>query len=186
MRSLPVTALICLSLLAACASPVTAPSLTPQESTRPSPAPSAVSTPAPPATSPSPTAAEADVLAHGSARDVGLQIRMAPGPDGTVFVSIPQDGGSLLALLDATGVPRPGWPIVVKDTSWCNNVLPVADGSVRVVCSLDDETSRQVRRIRLRRQRIAARRVARGRHGLRDQRTRDRHRPDAVHRPIAR
>ena len=140
MRSLPVTALICLSLLAACASPVTEPSLTPQESTRPSPAPSAVSTPAPSPTLPSPTAAEADVLAHGSARDVGMQIRMAPGPDGTVFVSIPQDGGSLLALLDATGVPRPGWPIIVRDAAWCNNVLPVADGSVRVVCSLGDES----------------------------------------------
>ena len=48
----------------------------------------------------------------------------------------------MLALLDATGVPRPGWPIVVKDTSWCDHVLPVADGSVRVVCSLDNETDR--------------------------------------------
>jgi hypothetical protein len=115
--------------------------LTPQVSARPSPAPSAVQTPAPPAPSPSPTPVEADVLAHGSARDAGLRIRMAPGPDGTLFVSIPRDGGSLLAVLDATGVPRPGWPIVVKDTSWCNNVLPVADGSVRVVCSLDDESS---------------------------------------------
>ena len=35
-------------------------------------------------------------------------------------------------LLDADGAPLPGWPIATDD--WCTLLLPVADGSVRVVC----------------------------------------------------
>ncbi len=67
-----------------------------------------------------------------------MQVGLAPGPDGTLFVSIPRAGGSVLALLSETGEPRPGWPIVVKDSTWCDLVLPVADGSVRVVCTLEN------------------------------------------------
>jgi hypothetical protein len=63
---------------------------------------------------------------------------MAPGPDGTLYVSIPRPAGSVLALLDRNGRPRPGWPITVKDSTACGQLLPVADGSVRLVCDGTD------------------------------------------------
>lgn len=63
---------------------------------------------------------------------------MVPGPDGTLFVSIPRSGGSVLALLDRSGRPRPGWPITVNDSTSCELLLPLADGSVRVVCTLEN------------------------------------------------
>lgn len=62
---------------------------------------------------------------------------MAPGPDGTLYVSIPRPGGSVLALLDRNGRPRSGWPIVVTDSTLCQ-LLPVVDGSVRVLCTLEN------------------------------------------------
>jgi hypothetical protein len=79
-----------------------------------------------------------DLPAYGSAREDGMRIRLAPGPDGTLFVSIPRKGGSVLASFDAAGDPRPGWPIVIEDSTWCDLVLPVADGSVRAVCTLEN------------------------------------------------
>lgn len=63
---------------------------------------------------------------------------MAPGPSGTLFVSIPRPGGSILTLLDRSGSPLPGWPITVRDSTVCGLLLPVADGSVRVVCTLEN------------------------------------------------
>jgi len=63
---------------------------------------------------------------------------MAPGSDGTLFVSIPRSGGSVLALLDRSGRPGPGWPITVKNTTGCGLLLAVDDGSVRVVCNGTD------------------------------------------------
>jgi hypothetical protein len=63
---------------------------------------------------------------------------MAPGPDGTIFVSIPRPRGSVLALLDRSGQPRPGWPITIKNSSSCADPLPVEDGSVRIVCDGTD------------------------------------------------
>ncbi len=63
---------------------------------------------------------------------------MAPGPGGGVYVSIPRPGGSVLALLDGSGRPRPGWPIKVSDSTSCGLLLPLDDGSVRVVCDATD------------------------------------------------
>jgi len=63
---------------------------------------------------------------------------MAPGPGGSLFVSIPRAGGSILALLDRDGRPRPGWPIRISDSTSCELLLPVDDGSVRVVCTLEN------------------------------------------------
>ena len=40
---------------------------------------------------------------------------MAPGSGGTLFVSVPRPGGSVLALLDHSGRPRPGWPVDLGD-----------------------------------------------------------------------
>jgi hypothetical protein len=66
---------------------------------------------------------------------------MAAGQDGTLFVSIPRAAGSVLALLDRGGRPRPGWPITVKGSTSCELLEPVDGGSVRLVCSADDLTS---------------------------------------------
>jgi hypothetical protein len=66
---------------------------------------------------------------------------MAAGQDGTLFVSIPQSAGSVLARLDRSGRPRPGWPITVKGSTSCELLEPVDDGSVRLVCTADDLTS---------------------------------------------
>ncbi len=116
------------------------------------PVPSAVATPLPsgPSATPKPTgastaspslspsAASATLPVHGSAREIGERVLMVPGPGGTLFVSIPRPGGSVLALLDSSGRPRPGWPIAVKDSTECGLLLPVADSSVRVVCTLEN------------------------------------------------
>jgi hypothetical protein len=65
---------------------------------------------------------------------MGLDVLMAPGPGGTLFVLIPTPGGSVLALLDRTGTPRRGWPIAFTDSTSCRLLFPLEDGSVRVVC----------------------------------------------------
>jgi len=75
---------------------------------------------------------------------------MAPGPDGGLYVLVvdqaatqPSGPGSrsVLALLDAQGHPRTGWPIALVgwacSSGYWHWPLPVtaADGSVRLVCS---------------------------------------------------
>lgn len=87
-----------------------------------------------PTQTPSPGPAQASLPIRGSARDSGDRILMASGPDGSLYVSIPRPGGSILTLLDETGRSRPGWPVVVKDSAVCGHLLPVDDGSVRTVC----------------------------------------------------
>ncbi len=62
---------------------------------------------------------------------------MAAGPGGTLYVSIPASAGTVLARLDAGGQPRPGWPILLPGASPCRLLLPVDDGSVRVVCTAE-------------------------------------------------
>lgn len=63
---------------------------------------------------------------------------MAPGPAGTLFVSIPRPSGSVLARLDSSGRPLPGWPITIKNSTSCGHPLAVDDGSVRIVCDGTD------------------------------------------------
>ncbi len=75
---------------------------------------------------------------HGHARVIGERILLAPGPNGALYTLIPKPGGALLALLDSGGRPRPGWPIEVGDSTDCGLLLPVADGSVRVVCTMEN------------------------------------------------
>ncbi len=65
-------------------------------------------------------------------------VQIAPGRDGGLYVLISGSdpkAGTILALLDATGRPRPGWPIVVEGVRTCGPPLPVDDGSVRLVCA---------------------------------------------------
>ncbi|TMD32084.1 MAG: hypothetical protein E6I94_02110, partial [Chloroflexi bacterium] len=61
-------------------------------------------------------------------------MRLAPGPDGTLFAAIPRSGGWVLALLDRGGRPRPGWPILVENAGPCELLLPLEDGGIRLVC----------------------------------------------------
>ena len=64
---------------------------------------------------------------------------MAPGPSGTLFTSVPAPGGSVLvALLDATGRVAEGWPVKLAGATSCGKLLPVEDGSVRVLCTPAD------------------------------------------------
>jgi hypothetical protein len=83
----------------------------------------------------------ATLSVRGSAREIGERILVAPGPEGGVYVSIPRpDGsilpGSVLALLDRSGRPSPGWPIAVSNSYSCPLLAAAEDGSVRVVCHL--------------------------------------------------
>ena len=99
--------------------------------------PEPTSTPtASPSASPSPGSANLGL--HGSAREIGQRVGMAPGPGGTLFVSIPRPRGAVLALLDRSGRPRPGWPITIKDSTGCGGPMPAEDGSVRIGCDGTD------------------------------------------------
>jgi hypothetical protein len=101
---------------------------------------------------PTPAAAWAPAPAAFPVSDGTAQL--AAGPDGGTYVLVTtadagiaeRPGRSVLALLDATGDPRAGWPIAVDGWS-CDdpNARPLppettADGSVTVVCR-SDETS---------------------------------------------
>lgn len=144
----PVFATALLAVLVACSPTVTdGPSLaaTPPGtgapatgSAGPSDSPPAASAPvSPPASTPPPRAAF-DLEVRGDAGKAGEGILMAPALADSLYVSIPKKGGSVLALLDGSGRPRSGWPIEIADTSSCTQILPVDDGSVRVVCDATD------------------------------------------------
>ena len=111
-------------------------SLTPEPTAGPTGSPSLPPPPASPSSPPA--AATASLPVRGSARAVGERILMAPGPAGTLFVSILGSNGTVLALLDRTGAPRQGWPILVQDANACDILLPVEDGSVRIICNETD------------------------------------------------
>jgi hypothetical protein len=66
---------------------------------------------------------------------------MTPGPAGGLYVAISAESGSVVALLDSTGKPRPGWPIAL-DSTFCQLPGSAADGSVRIVCGQGDGLSR--------------------------------------------
>ena len=67
-------------------------------------------------------------------------VLMAPGPDEGLYVLIPtRTPPAVLALLDSTGRPRAGWPVSLDRATFCDHLLPVADGSVRLVCTLGSE-----------------------------------------------
>ena len=96
---------------------------------------------APSASTEPPAPISAALPIRGSALD-GSAVRailMAPGPGGSLYVSISAPAGPVrLALLDQAGIPQAGWPVVLADTVSCELLLPVGDGSVRVVCTLEN------------------------------------------------
>jgi len=73
---------------------------------------------------------------RGSAAEVG--VLTAPGPGGTLYVLV---GATVLARLDGSGLAQPGWPVRLPASSFCWSLLPVDDGSVRVVCHTGDPLS---------------------------------------------
>ncbi|MGZ9159989.1 MAG: hypothetical protein ACXW4T_02390 [Candidatus Limnocylindrales bacterium] len=72
----------------------------------------------------------------GSGRDLGTQIRMVDGPDGRLWISIPESGRAILVLLDSTGKPSAGWPIVLPGVEACDQLLAADDSTVRVICNV--------------------------------------------------
>ncbi len=94
----------------------------------------------PPAVTPRPAASPASgaLPVRGSGQQLGTGIRMAPGAIGDLWVSIPAPGGTTLARLGGDGTMRSGWPIVLPGAGSCGLLLPVNDGSVRLVCHADD------------------------------------------------
>lgn len=150
LRALP-SSLLCLALIAGCASPA-ASSPRPGQSTDASPttvmpsetqaatSPSTAGPTLPPSAFPAPTLpSSASPLPALSPRELGLDIRMTPSRNGTMFVSMPQPAGSVLSLIDqSVGSPLPGWPVFIRGAVVCAQPLPVEDGSVRVVCTLEN------------------------------------------------
>ncbi len=130
----------CLLLVAACAIPPASPSTSPSSSSLEAPGsspPASIVATATTLLSPSPTLllppASASLPVRGSGEEIAGQFQMTPGPEGGLYVLISTERRSVLALLDSSGQPGPGWPIALDDT-WC--FLPAAadDGSVRLVC----------------------------------------------------
>lgn len=103
-----------------------------------SPQPSAPgrATPQPPAATQRPAGSPTvgSIQVRGNGQDLGTLIRMVPGAAGDLYVSIPATDGTVLGRLDATGVPAPGWPVFLPGSEWCDQLLPVASGSVRLIC----------------------------------------------------
>ncbi len=144
------TMIVAGALVAGCAStasPVpSAPSTSPPSSASgQSPSTSAAASAEPTVTStvsPSrpPSAALAPV--RGSAREISAQeARLAPGPDGGLYVAISvRKGPAVLVLLDRDGRPRAGWPVAIKGSTWCGLPLAVDDGSVRIICDARELT----------------------------------------------
>ena len=103
-----------------------------------SPQPSAPggATPQPPAATQRPAGSPTvgSIQVRGNGQDLGTLIRMVPGAAGDLYVSIPATDGTVLGGLDATGAPAPGWPVFLPGSESCDQLLPVASGSVRLVC----------------------------------------------------
>ncbi len=128
---------------AACSDTTSSPSLAPSSSPTVSATPSATVTLATSAT-PSATIPAGPAMAslpiRGSAREHSNQlVRTAPATGGGLYVLIPsRKSPAVLALLDSRGNPRAGWPIEIAGATSCDQLLPVADGSVRAVCTMEN------------------------------------------------
>jgi hypothetical protein len=61
-------------------------------------------------------------------------VLMTPGPNGGLYVAVPDDDGSVvLALVGPDGAVRPGWPLRVR-TLGCMQLLTAGDGTLRAIC----------------------------------------------------
>jgi hypothetical protein len=62
-------------------------------------------------------------------------VLLAPGPDGGLYVLVPNERGAVVALLSVDGRVRPGWPQRLP-SPWCSQLLVAGDGSMRAVCEV--------------------------------------------------
>jgi hypothetical protein len=134
-------------LVAALPSPGPTSSAAPSAEATGEPTESSGLTPVSPAGTPRPVDAPSvgALPVRGSGQELGARIRMAPGADHDLYVSIPRpDRSVLVALLDATGHSRPGWPIVLRQATSCEHLLPVEDGSVRLLCTLKSQDGNEL------------------------------------------
>ena len=134
------TALVASILVAACAapapssrSPVTSPAASAQ-SALPTP-PVSVDASAPSA---SPVSTSTATLPVTGVDDPLNTIKIAPAPDGSLYITIGTKAGTVLARLDSAGRVSEGWPILLERWTYCTRPAAAGDGSVRVVC-IDDE-----------------------------------------------
>jgi hypothetical protein len=124
--------------------PSGSPSVSPGSSTGPTdPAPSAGSPSAPSGGTPQPPGSPESgaIPVRASGQEIGTLIKLAPGADRDLYVLIPAGGGTLLVRLDEAGNVADGWPVSIPGAGPCGLLLPVADGSVRLVCYADDLVS---------------------------------------------
>jgi hypothetical protein len=142
-----VVLLCALLFVAGCGSgPPASPGGSSSGSGAPSTAPPSIATPGaattPPATqaptsvpSPYPVAA---LPVRGQTIMAGAELLLAPAPDGALYVVIPGEDGAVLARLDESGAPTPGWPVALPHTTRCDFLGAAADGSVRAICDATD------------------------------------------------
>lgn len=115
----------------------------PSTSSTPSAAPTDAdsSQPPPPTPSPSPTSSPYPAAAlpvHATLAKYGPFLTLAPAPDGSLYVAIPDDDGAVLVRLDRGGAPAAGWPVTLPHTTTCEFLSAAADGSVRAICDATD------------------------------------------------
>lgn len=125
-------------LVAACATTpiVASPSPTAVGSgSQPPTAPSRSAAPTPvDSGSPPPSLAPAEIPIRAGPDAIAL-VRMSTNGDGEVFVTIPGPSGAVLIRLSADGRMAQGWPVVLPQVVECSPAMPVAGGTIRVVCS---------------------------------------------------
>lgn len=153
-----VGALLASVLAGAACSASASPAVSPTGSAPPSAAvsSSATATSAPPTASPatatpSPSAAPTaqPSLYQAASLPVRVQLlppqflRLAPSPDGALYVLIPNKAGAVLVRLDRNGAVAHGWPVTLPHTTACSFVAAAADGSVRAICDATDITQPQ-------------------------------------------
>jgi hypothetical protein len=102
--------------------------------------PTGTPTPTPVPAGPRPTPGPASLPVGGATfGTIGAAdgIRLAPGVDGRLHVTLRAPRGLVLTLLDAAGEPMAGWPILLPSPGHelCTPPIPVADGSVRLACA---------------------------------------------------
>jgi hypothetical protein len=123
---------------AATATPAPTPAPSPTASAAvswPSPSPSqAPSSPKPSASPSAPSVAATSPLVRANA--ASIRVRLAPAPGGRLFVAVPSKKGTVVALLDARGRVRRGWPVLLRRATGCELDAVPADGSVRAVCTV--------------------------------------------------
>ena len=122
----------------------------PDASGTPSPSMSPVTPGSPGATvGPKPTAKPTTAPVSFPVRGYASSVLMAPGPNGGVYVSVPGDDRTRVALIGTDGAVGRGWPVDLG-VSWCTQFLTAGDGTLRVVCEApqpDDGLQAPVTRI---------------------------------------